>query len=212
VGGSSTRDRDADPPSDPTPTLTRAVAHADEESFDPPRTNGIHDKPAARRSRQPAIRGHAHFDPRKLVEGYIPAGEGATAVEVYYERFSPREFRLTAPLQDDIMKAASDLGRWRDVVTAWHAAGHNPKNVGGMLDWYRDPQRLPTHRHAAHARNGNGATPANGALLDMKLPDWLLRTYHTNHLPSVMIKTDKTEKELRDEYKKWRVANGLPPG
>lgn len=204
---SPSRDRDADAPSDPTPTLTRAVASANEESFDGPRRNGTQDKPAPR-PRQPAVRSHAHFDPRKLVEGYIPTGEAATAVEVYYERFSPREFRLTAPLQDDIMKAVTDLERWRAAVTAWHANGHNPKSVGGMLDWYRDPSRLPSNRHRA---NGNGAAPT-GALLDIKLPDWLLRTYHTNHLPSVIIKTDKSEKELRDEYKKWRVANGLPPG
>jgi DNA-binding transcriptional MerR regulator len=29
-----------------------------------------------------------------------------------------------------------DLARWRETITAWQCAGHNPHNITGMLDWY----------------------------------------------------------------------------
>jgi len=151
-----------------------------------------------------------HFDPGKVVEEFVPGGEGMTPVEVYFERFSPYEYKLSAPLQDDLVKAVTDLDRWRAVVVAWHQADHKPGNTGGMLDWYRDPSRLPANRHRP---NQNGVTPtATKALTETTFKDWLLRTYYADSLPAVIRKTKKQESELRDEYQQWRTTNGLPPG
>lgn len=81
-----------------------------------------------------------NIDPRSLVNGRIPSGAGKTPVEVYYERHSAtdKETTLTAPLEDDLMAAVTDLDKWRMVVTAWHQAGYKPKNVNGQLEWYRN--------------------------------------------------------------------------
>lgn len=192
----------------------RAIAHADSESFDGPSPNGsskAKTPPRLSRRRMQQRKG-PHFDPGKVVEGFVPGGEGDNPVEVYFERFSPYEHKLSAPLQDDLIKAATDLDRWRAVVVAWDQANHKPGNTGGMLDWYRDPSRLPSNRHRPHQ---NGVTPQSATvppLIDMKFKDWLFRTYRSNLLPSVMQSTRKSEKELRDEYKQWRAANQLPPG
>lgn len=40
-----------------------------------------------------------------------------------------------------------DLHRWSSVCAAWCQAGYSPRNIGGLLDWYDDPQRA--------AANGN---------------------------------------------------------
>lgn len=39
-----------------------------------------------------------------------------------------------------------DLQQWTAVLTAWCQAGYSPRNIGGMLDWYADPQRMAVTR------------------------------------------------------------------
>lgn len=39
-----------------------------------------------------------------------------------------------------------DLQQWSAVLTAWCQAGYSPRNIGGMLDWYADPQRMAVTR------------------------------------------------------------------
>lgn len=168
---SSTRDRDADAPSDPTPTLARAVASAQSESFDGPRKNGTHDKPAprsrqpAKPSKSPALTG-PHFDGRKFIEGRIPADAGATPVEVYYESFSitDNDARLTAPDEDDLVKHCPDLALLRRVCTAYRRSGFKTKrNIQLIMDWYNDPGLMPGNRsrrngHVTKGKSANGPT------------------------------------------------------
>lgn len=193
------------PPS-PSPSANALIARAEEiaraETFEvkTPTVNGVN--PTHRQPKTETL----IYDPRKLVDGYIPAGQGATAIEVYFERYSPREHKLSKPNQDDLKRVVTDLTRWREVVTAWSQSGHKPTNIKGMLDWYRDPNRY----QAPHPNGHN--KPAVVANPDIKLKDWLLKHYNGNHLPTVVALTGKTEKELRDEYKQWRITNGLPPG
>lgn len=99
-----------------------------------------------------------YFDPRKLVNGRMPAGRGATPIEVYLESFSPDEMRRARVHFDPTVKAAlerevADLERWRAAVAAWKLSGHKPGNWRGMLDWYRDGP--PDFR-----RNGTQGVPA----------------------------------------------------
>lgn len=138
-----------------------------------------------------------YYDPRRLVDGYIPAGQGITAIEVYHEWVAPSARRLSQPNQADITQQATDLERWRQAVKAWVQSGHRPENVKGLLDWYHDPSRIPGNKPAS------GATKAQP---EVTFKQWLLNTYH-----STFAATIKPESELRDEYRQWRKANGLPP-
>lgn len=91
-------------------------------------------------------------DGRKFKGGRIPAGQGANAVEVFYERHSINEARLSAPKEDDLLAAITDLERWRAVVIAWHQSDYKPTNIKGQLDWYRNgiPER--------NSENGQSST------------------------------------------------------
>ncbi len=74
----------------------------------------------------------------RLPGGYIPAGEGQNPVQVYYERFrfDNPEARLSAPQEDDLVRMCPDLSKLRQVVIAYSQAGHRPRNVKLILDWY----------------------------------------------------------------------------
>lgn len=94
-----------------------------------------------------------HLDPRHFVNGFIPAGTGASAVEVYYERFSIREaeHRLSQPLEDDLIANCKDLGLLREVIAAYHQAGYKKqRNIKLILDWYQDPSRFRKDHHGTH--------------------------------------------------------------
>lgn len=100
-----------------------------------------------------------HVDGRKFVNGFVPPGKGATPAEIFYERNSIQDFRLTAPLEDDIARCVTDLERWRETVTAWQQAGHKPLNIKGQLDWYKNG--VP---YQANGRAPPGKTMTNGKL------------------------------------------------
>jgi len=210
VGSTGESDPSPTPQPAPAPTADALIAAAEKvaeaETFDGPRpaVNG------ATRHRRPAtpVPSSPHYDGREFRNGRIPAGQGKNAVQVYYERHSIRNSKtqLDAPVEDDLAKAVSDLDRWREVVVAWHQAGHNPSNIKGMLDWYREPSRYQAPTTYANGHSKPAVNP------DIKLKDWLLRTYNGNHLPTVISMTGKAETELRNEFKQWRIANGLPPG
>lgn len=95
-------------------------------------SNGSSSKPA----HPPLKLDSPHLDPRRFANGYIPPGQGRNAVEVWYERYSIREHRLSAPLEDDIARAVTDLDLWRRVVMDWQQHGYKPLNVRGQLEWY----------------------------------------------------------------------------
>jgi len=72
--------------------------------------------------------------------GYIPAGSGTTAVEIFYERFDicANDQRLTAPMEEDLVRNCPDLEKLREVIVAYSRAGFkNQRNVQLILDWYR---------------------------------------------------------------------------
>lgn len=206
------------PPLPPAPLATPLIALAEKvaeaENFDGPKATDDR-RPTTVKAAKPkaTIAPGPYYTGREFTNGRIPAGTGKNAIQVYYERHSINndKTRLDAPLEDDL-KHITDLDRWRDVVKAWHQAGYNPTGVGGMLDWYRDG--IPARGHKPGTTYANGAAkPATAtALADMKLKDWLLKFYNVNHLPTVIDLTGKSETEIRDEFKQWRVSMGLPPG
>lgn len=79
-----------------------------------------------------------HLDPRHFVNGYIPEGTGATAVEVYYERFSINQdnARLNHVKEDDLARLCPDLDKLREVVTAYSRTSYQLGNMQLILDWY----------------------------------------------------------------------------
>lgn len=112
----------------------------------------------------------------KLTEGYIAPGAGINAVQVYHERNSADDLKLTDPQQDDLITAIQDLDQWRRVVIAWNQAGYNPRNLKGHLDWYRNgiPEEKGTHHAVTNGRNGTSyGKPGGGPLPEPVKQDWI---------------------------------------
>jgi hypothetical protein len=106
-----------------------------------------------------------HFDPQT---GYVPVGTGATAVEVYYERFDiqRREEKLTFPQEDDLVRRCPDLDRLRQVIEAYDRAGFkNRRNLELIFDWYRDgvpnKHQRKDQPHANRWRSNPDPAPAD---------------------------------------------------
>ena len=76
---------------------------------------------------------HANMDPRKIVNGLIPAGTGSTPFEVYREVFTanPSKTQIAA-----MMTTATDLEKWRTVCNEWTLKGYRSNNFAGLLDVY----------------------------------------------------------------------------
>lgn len=79
------------------------------------------------------------IDPRKLVAGMVPAGQGETPVEIHREFFdwsNPAEglSRFNCQVIADEIK---DLGKWREACRAWAERGYRGGNREGLQDWYR---------------------------------------------------------------------------
>lgn len=98
-----------------------------------------------------------------LPRGFVPAGTGTNAVQVYYERFQAVDVnqRLNMPQQDDLAATCTDLDKLREVVIAYSRAGYKPRNINLILDWYKDgvPDRSHKNRSAqngSYRRNGRG--------------------------------------------------------
>lgn len=74
----------------------------------------------------------------QLPMGYVPAGMGANAVQIYYERFryDAPDARLTAPQEDDLVRICTDLCRLREVIVAYSQTNYRPGNIRLILDWY----------------------------------------------------------------------------
>jgi hypothetical protein len=88
---------------------------------------------------------HLKGTQKLFVGGYVSPGAGTNAVLVYYERFAINlaSERLSRPQEDDLVRACTDLPRLRDVVEAYSRTTFNRRNVGLILDWYRDG--IPDH-------------------------------------------------------------------
>lgn len=104
-----------------------------------------------------------------LPRGYVAAGTGTNAVQVYYERFridKPDE-RLNMPQCDDLARVCTDLDRLREVIIAYSRAGYKPRNINLILDWYRDG--VPDKRNNRSARNGTYSR--NGRRAEQPAPE-----------------------------------------
>ena len=138
------------------PPATPVSERMGNEEYEHPLTKSLLPSPPIAAPPSPKRITSPHFDPRRLRDGYIPAGEGVNPVEIYFERYSANECKLNAPSQDDLIRAVTDLGRWRQVVIAWQQSGYKPANIKGMLDWYHDPSKIPG------ARSDNGKEKSSG--------------------------------------------------
>lgn len=114
-----------------------------------------------------------HFD---RATGFVRPGSGTTAVEIYYERFDicSDEHRLNAILEDDLVRHCRDLGLLREVITAYHQAGHRPRNIKLILDWYREPIRFRKEPHGTNfGRNpGTYEPPLAADFTQREWDDW----------------------------------------
>lgn len=194
----------------PLPVANALIAKAEEvaasETFDLPKSAKA-TKPPPLSARKMLQRRGVFFDPLDVQGDHIPTGKGQNAVQVYFERFSPYDYKLSEPQQYDMMAVATNLDLWREVVTAWDNAGFKGTNRKGMLDWYREPARF---------RDGPGSplgTYPNGhskPAADLTFKQWLLKTYQTDIIAAITRGTNKAEKELRDEYNQWLTGLGRP--
>lgn len=93
-----------------------------------------------------------------------PAGNGdppalmpVTLKQIYHNALG---VWLDTPILEAISKAVTDPSRFREVCEAWALRGYKPRNVEGVLDWYRNgiPAAGPPGRNG-----GNGHGPADQA-------------------------------------------------
>ncbi len=77
------------------------------------------------------------------------------AVVVYRDTFLayPSRAQMTQIVQHGVV----DLEHWAAVTAAWCKSGYNPRNIGGMLDWYDNPERMIASRPQAKTPGSAGA-------------------------------------------------------
>jgi len=90
----------------------------------------------------------------RLPGGYVPAGTGQNAVQVYYERFryDDPDARLKSVQEQDLVNLCTDLVRLRQVIVEYSQAGHRARNVKLILDWYNQGRQLVGHAAAQSNR------------------------------------------------------------
>lgn len=108
------------------------------------------------------------FDPRKLIDGLIPEGEGETPVEVYLEFFEVTRDKgcgLSKPQMKTMVAEITDLDKWRAICKIVSLRSGKAYSMDNMLEIYRngfrekkeqkrhDHRKQPTTRpEPAHAR------------------------------------------------------------
>ena len=75
------------------------------------------------------------------------------AIVAYHEIFLA--YPSKAQMAQILRHGIDDTARWNEVLGAWCRSGYNPRNVGGMLDWYDNPDRM--------VNNGRSANPPRAA-------------------------------------------------
>lgn len=105
---------------------------------------------------------HKNIDPRKIINGLIPAGTGSTPFEVYREVFTanPSKTQITA-----MMTTATNLEKWRTVCNEWTLKGYRANNFAGLLDVYQNGWR------SGNGYNGNTAQVQAPATVGVNLGD-----------------------------------------
>lgn len=143
------------------PTYTREL-EPKQQPIEEPRESAPA-QPATPPARKIVTHKSPYLNAAHFVNGYIPAGQGANAVEVYYERFDIRQdaARLNVPNEDDLVRLCPDLVKLRAVITEYsQMQGYRPGNVALILDWYRDGPPSQ-RRRAAPLPGAVGARPVS---------------------------------------------------
>lgn len=140
-----------DPPSGPKPGAVSA-------NLPPQRKGELTRAAQQRKSARLAI------DPRRFVQGKIPAGKGLTPFEVYFEFVAVSTVVIADYNAERINETVKDLDRWRSVLEAWFGVQHKPDNFTGLLKWYSEgiPEYASSEYHPkARPANDKGATSGN---------------------------------------------------
>lgn len=114
-----------------------------------------------KRGRSNADRLSPHVKGAKFTEAdLVEPGTGANAVAVFYEFYSIYKYRLSAPVEDRLVKRDLNLAQWRSAVEAWQDADHRPTYIKGILDWYNDPSKIASsNKPARKEQSSNGNQP-----------------------------------------------------
>jgi len=112
----------------------------------------------------------------RLPGGYVAAGQGENAVQVYYERFSYAnpDAHLNRPQEDDLVRLCPDLSKLREVITAYSRTNYRPGNIQLIIDWYRNgiPAQGRSSKSAGYGRHERGGTsPRKGGTADAIDPE-----------------------------------------
>lgn len=120
---------------------------------------------SAKSAQPPLETDSPHLDPRRFVNGYIRPGTGDNPVEAFYERHSIREHRLSAPMEDDIAKAVTDLDLWRKTLAEWDRHGYRPSNIQGQLEWYANGGKA--NASGSNKRTDSGTRTTQDGYIDL---------------------------------------------
>jgi hypothetical protein len=192
-----------------TPLIAVAEKVAEATSYDRPAAAVVAKTPPRLQPRKMLQKDGQYFKQGDVVGDHFPAGKGTNAIQIYFERFSPYEYKLTEPQQYDMVTKVKDLDLWRAAVTAWDNAGFKGTNRKGIFDYYDDPARF-RDRPTTYA-NGTQRVPAKPATAaDLTFKQWLLKQYHSDVVAAIIRGTSKTEKDLRNEYEQWITGLGRP--
>lgn len=85
----------------------------------------------------------------------VESGTGTNPVAIFYESYSIYEHKLSAPVEDRLVKRNLNLVEWRSVVAAWQDADHRPTYIKGMLDWYNNPSKYARKEVASDDNHGS---------------------------------------------------------
>lgn len=182
------------PPAPPTATPSKAKLLPN-DGYDVAHRNGS-SSPSPNVATAPLPKSQ-RVDGRKFKGGRIPAGQGANAVEIFYERYNINETKLSAPKEDDLIAAVTDLKKWREVVIAWEQSDYKATNIKGQLDWYRDG--IPD-------KSKNGTAGSNGTGFGLTAyAEKERKQYERDFGPDEKLTPEK-ERSLREYFE--RRANG----
>lgn len=94
-----------------------------------------------------------------------PAPSPAPPFSLVYDSFNPPpavkiwgdltnqkvpNWDLATAIHETVGTDKRALDKWKDTVNAWLMAGYKARNIGGMLDWFRDGIPKRTHGNGQH--------------------------------------------------------------
>lgn len=140
---------------------------------DPPPRIPVSEK-AGRKPRRRGQLTKFGIDPRRLVGGRIPEGQGTDPVEVFLE-FNTVD-KLNEPRADDMRRYVTDLERWRAVCRNWSLTYGDDWRKYGHMDWYledrRNGQAKASERNPVTANRTAARQSALGRQYEPGSPEW----------------------------------------